>query len=260
MIVTRVMANGKTVTAGGGAARKMIAAVEPQGATGMRLGVTRLENDTLELKGKRVVSAAGRRRTRSLGATAPAIAATDALQVDDADLPVSYSLNAKTASAPNIRITSGVPAGGAVAGAISQINQAAGQTLINPEVGSTTIRNAANDGTNIISFAQGNYRFNKRTIAVSISYITANRIAGTDILFNPKMTFSTDDSGAVERNSYDIQGLLTHEMMHGLGVNHVSDPQATMYPYVSRTDDVKLRTLEDQDKNALNALYPGPAL
>ncbi len=47
----------------------------------------------------------------------------------------------------------------------------AGQTLIAPDIGTTSERYAANDQSNIASFVQGNYRFSKNTVAVAISFL-----------------------------------------------------------------------------------------
>jgi len=173
--------------------------------------------------------------------------------------PVSFNLNDQTATAPNVTNTQGGTAEASLLAGIDAINAAAGQTLIAPTLGTTSERNAANDGNNIISFVQGNYRFSKNTVAVNINYLSGSQIVSQDVLFNPKQPFSTDNSGSVEQSTFDVQGVGTHEMLHAVGLPHISsDPQATMYPSVSRTDDVKLRTLEQSDIAELLLRYPAP--
>lgn len=185
-------------------------------------------------------------------------AATTYNSVPGTLLPVSFNLNDQTASASNILNTQGGTAAGALEAAIAEINTEAGQTLISPTLGSTSQRMAANDGNNIISFVQGNYRFNKSTVAVAISYLQGSSIVGSDVFFNPRQKFSTDNSGSVEQKTFDIQGVGTHELMHTLGVPHLADPGSTMYPSVSQTDDLKLRSLEPADVNELQLRYPAP--
>ncbi|MBM3276095.1 MAG: matrixin family metalloprotease, partial [Candidatus Sericytochromatia bacterium] len=182
---------------------------------------------------------------------------TTVYSVPDALQPVRFNLNDQSATALNIYNTQGGTVEASLEGAIAEIDGAAGQTLIAPELGSTSQINAANDQENIISFTQGNYRFSKNTIAVAISYLDGSNIVGSDVMFNPKMKFSTDDSGSVEQSTFDIQGIGTHELMHTVGVPHLtSDPNATMYPSASMKDDVKLRTLEQADVDALLMRYP----
>jgi uncharacterized protein (TIGR03437 family) len=64
------------------------------------------------------------------------------------------------------------------------------------------------------------------------SGVTAKRgdIIDSDIVLNSSLPFSTDGS-----TGYDIQGVLTHEIGHTLGLNHSGLLGAAMFPYSSIT-------------------------
>jgi len=237
-IIERLTTKGKVHTSGGGAVRAAARKEERAART-----------DSASIRG---------REMRSRGAPTGTVSEPRRVAADA--LPVTYTLNDRTDSAPNITRTTGGPASASIVGALSEINAGAGQTLANTTLATTSATRTANDGVNLISFVQGNYRFNKSTIAVNVSYADAsNRIVDADTLFNPRMGFSTDDSGSVEQRTFDVQGIATHELMHSLGVPHLTtSTQATMYPSASPTDDVKMRTLETEDKTALQSLYPPP--
>ena len=55
-------------------------------------------------------------------------------------------------------------------------------------------------------------------------------IIDSDIVLNSSLTFSTDGS-----TGYDLQGVLTHELGHALGLNHSGLLGAAMFPYSSIT-------------------------
>ncbi|HSQ65751.1 MAG TPA: matrixin family metalloprotease [Polyangiaceae bacterium] len=53
----------------------------------------------------------------------------------------------------------------------------------------------------------------------------------------------------------DFRSILTHELGHALGLGHSSDPRATMY--ASYPPGISWRSLEQDDRDGVCALYPG---
>ena len=75
----------------------------------------------------------------------------------------------------------------------------------------------------------------------------------TDIVFNPTTSFST----TLATDTFDIEGVATHEVGHALGANHTVVGAASMFP---RTPpEVNLQSkLSDDDTAFLTAVYPAP--
>lgn len=65
--------------------------------------------------------------------------------------------------------------------------------------------------------------------------------------------FTTTDDPAAADN--DVQNTLTHELGHLIGLEHVSDPQATMYD-LAPPGDLDKRTLSDDEVEAVCFIYP----
>lgn len=75
-----------------------------------------------------------------------------------------------------------------------------------------------------------------------------------DIEINSSYTWST--SG--ESGKYDVQNILTHELGHWLKLHDLylsSDSEKTMYGS-AYTGETKKRTLDTDDINGINAIYP----
>lgn len=77
----------------------------------------------------------------------------------------------------------------------------------------------------------------------------------TDIVFNPTTSFST----TLATDTFDIEGVATHEVGHALGANHTVVGAASMFP---RTPpEVNLQSqLSDDDTAFLTAAYPAPGV
>ena len=83
---------------------------------------------------------------------------------------------------------------------------------------------------------------------------STGRIYDADIEINT----ANWDYGIVEKdgkNVVDLQNTLTHEIGHVFGLAHSQNLEATMFPY-SSTGETNLRSLEDDDLEAIAAIYP----
>ena len=118
----------------------------------------------------------------------------------------------------------------------------------------STVRNP-NDGVNIICFRK------MRTKArVARNYVQWNKESGglydRDIVFNTAHKFSATDR--CPEDSYDIHGVLTHELGHSLILNELckqTHDEKTMY-WKENKGDTKKRTLDQDDVDGISYLYP----
>jgi hypothetical protein len=122
--------------------------------------------------------------------------------------------------------------------------------------GTTSLKDAVLDGTNLITFADTprNRDATANVIALTQSWSRFNgsqwNVGETDTAFNPKESFATDGV----TTAYDIQAVLTHELGHVLGLNHSPIAAVTMFPY---TEHGRLlpRALDPDDIAGMSALY-----
>ncbi|MGZ4789046.1 MAG: matrixin family metalloprotease [Terriglobales bacterium] len=75
----------------------------------------------------------------------------------------------------------------------------------------------------------------------------AGQILKADIIFNPRVQFSTDIGGVGE----DLQTVATHEVGHFFGLDHSAVVRAVMFPFAS-----DLITLSYDDVAGISTLYP----
>ena len=86
-------------------------------------------------------------------------------------------------------------------------------------------------------------------------FFLSGEFTDTDIVFNPTTSFST----TLATDTFDIEGVATHEVGHALGANHTVVGAASMFP---RTPpEVNLQSqLSDDDTAFLTAAYPAPGV
>jgi len=111
------------------------------------------------------------------------------------------------------------------------------------------------DGINIIYFRKMG---NKARVARN--YVQWNKESGelydSDIVFNTAHKLSAADK--CPEDSYDIQGVLTHELGHALILNELckqTHNEKTMY-WKENKGDTKKRTLDQDDIDGISYLYP----
>jgi hypothetical protein len=83
------------------------------------------------------------------------------------------------------------------------------------------------------------------------------KIYDADIVTNLDFEWTSEgeDPGGFDcSGEYYIEGVMVHEIGHGLGLDHASDFLATMYPFAYPCNNVMATTATD-DENALLALY-----
>jgi len=122
--------------------------------------------------------------------------------------------------------------------------------------GTSTIRNDADDGVNLISF-NNTYTGWGSVLGFTVNYNinSTGELYGFDIMLNPKSRWSTD--GTPTRTQFEAQAVLTHEIGHSQGLAHSVTGNATMYPFISR-GSVGSSTLEDDDHISHLLVY-GPS-
>jgi hypothetical protein len=82
------------------------------------------------------------------------------------------------------------------------------------------------------------------------------RILSATIRMNDNYRFSTLEGERAGDYAHDLQGTLTHELGHAIGLSHSEETGATMYPGAAPRETRK-RTLDEDDRAGLNALYYG---
>jgi hypothetical protein len=123
--------------------------------------------------------------------------------------------------------------------------------------GTTSARTVGHDGLNLISFADDTTPLGSSAIAVTFSFFRtqggALQFDEADIVFSPSFTYST----SAEANKFDIQGVLTHEIGHLLGLDHSALVSSVMAPFAS-VSQLDQRTLTYDDIAGIAEIYPRP--
>ncbi len=121
-------------------------------------------------------------------------------------------------------------------------------------VASGSLRVQSLDGVNVFSFADdpGTRSVVGSAIAVTLVVSAGDAtIFDSDILFNPKLQFSTIPT----EGCFDIQNIATHELGHALGAGHSYMSSATMFAF-SDTEETWARYLTSDDIAFATSTYP----
>lgn len=118
------------------------------------------------------------------------------------------------------------------------------------------------DGQNLVAFARGG----RGAVGITRFWVDSqtDTVLEFDVLLNSNYPWSTALNGAVDdcsgtTGAFDVQAVLTHELGHPVGLEHVSADVAndaqTMYPYVA-TGETRKRSLANGDLAGINLQYP----
>jgi hypothetical protein len=86
----------------------------------------------------------------------------------------------------------------------------------------------------------------------------AGQILDVDFVINPQGSFTISDLGPPPSGTFDLQGILTHEIGHFSGLDHTCIRSATMYCFSTASGGFFQRTLEQDDEIGLSTLYLEP--
>jgi hypothetical protein len=140
-------------------------------------------------------------------------------------------------------------------------NGAGSGTVVNAHSGSVSGWQLG-DGTPMLNFDDPEHACNGNCLAATFTGFYEQRTDGSyritdaDIVTNDRVAWvSTAEPGGCS-GEYYIEGVMVHEIGHGLGLGHTNVTGATMYPSVSSCNNGPATT-EADDEAGLNALYSG---
>lgn len=95
---------------------------------------------------------------------------------------------------------------------------------------------------------------------IAVTFVASNdktgEIIDADIVVNDARWVFTTGGGSVP-GEVDFVSAMTHEVGHALGLEHSEDARATMFATYTSADPLGARTLDDDDREGLCALYAG---
>ena len=109
---------------------------------------------------------------------------------------------------------------------------------------------------NIISYRDRKWPYKSGVVAFTAITVDGKtgKVVDSDIELNGEDFEFTTDPGK-EKWKMDVQSVVTHELGHLLGLDHVDDASATMFTEV-KPGDTKVRSLELDDIEGLCSIYP----
>ncbi|HEX2163166.1 MAG TPA: matrixin family metalloprotease [Thermoanaerobaculia bacterium] len=143
-------------------------------------------------------------------------------------------------------------------------NGAGAGTVVNATVGSVS-GFSLGDGVPMLNFQDPQGACGGNCLAATFTGFFSNRGDGTvrindaDIVTNTSHSWTSqgeDPGGSGCSSEFYVEGVMVHEVGHGLGLGHTNVSGATMFPSVSACNNSPASTAAD-DNNAIVALYGG---
>lgn len=109
------------------------------------------------------------------------------------------------------------------------------------------------DGVSTVAFLRDGWDYGDEVVALTLAtyYVQSSLVFETDIVVDA--TTRRWSTGVASPQRFDVQSVLTHEIGHFFGLDHSSDPQATMSAQSSPGDTSK-RVLSEDDRLGIAAL------
>ena len=183
-------------------------------------------------------------------------------QWNQADIPVRYRVNPSGFSVAGIPQEQGIAA---IRSAFQTWEDVATASIAFAYDGETSVAIVSKDGTNTIFWVteQSAWTYGDDASAHTTTFVNGStgRIEQVDIALNATPLFLAGRAWTAtgEAGKLDLQSVVTHEVGHVVGLDHVDNPDATMYPY-SSLGDIGRRTLHQDDIDGVSFLYPVVAL
>ena len=140
-------------------------------------------------------------------------------------------------------------------------NGAGSGTVVNATSGSVAGWQLG-DGVPMLNFDDPEHACNGSCLAATFTGFYQQRNDGTyeifdaDIVTNTRYEWTSAGEGDGCSGEFYIEGVMVHEVGHGLGLGHSNVSGATMYPSVSSCNNGPASIAQD-DEDGLNALYSG---
>ncbi|OLD96957.1 MAG: hypothetical protein AUI36_45715, partial [Cyanobacteria bacterium 13_1_40CM_2_61_4] len=152
---------------------------------------------------------------------------------DASRFPLAFQINDKSARGLLPNIVAGSDPQAALRAALSAWQSIPTASIRFAEAQLTSLESAASDdGINLITMANTATNTlllggDSRTLALTrvVFSVSTGKILDTDVIFNPKVTFST----TLAADSFDLQSVATHELGHALGCDHAAAQNDTMF-------------------------------
>ena len=181
----------------------------------------------------------------------------------DSDSTSAFALGSWRVSTLNLATNGAtVPAGIDLSGALNgAVGEWEGTDVPNSafNTGSTTTATRSRlDGVNLVAFGKIG-----SAVGVTRFFISGGTVIESDTLLNAKYPWSDDLTGGADASggcngtagAFDVQAVLTHELGHPIGLEHILNDVQTMYPAIG-TGESRKRTLALGDRAGANQKYP----